>query len=451
MDKQSEFKLGMTVHDRHDPSPSDAVIVNLPDIPISEFTAYHDGDKEVTVAEDNPGYDPQQRVVVVVYQDVLDNFGGKYRGSSPISFDALSRNNIPYYGFPPERLVPDDLRYNTNPPESVGASLISDNDFINREELELAMIDRVTNSGKRIAKTASGNEINVGPAPADPGESTYILPLSDSNSSDKADHDSFLNDLSTDNTNDFNSSDKADYGLCLINLSTDNISDFSVTEYIKTIVSLSQSSTVELEEQLSCVVDFKRSGSLVELFESVLRPSESRDSEEEPQTVRSSECASETNDSNAHDKKGQNERAAQNNKHSKSDTQSEKTSSEKGLEELRSEAKNSGSENPSKVERKNTPGQTKEYNRSPKVREYVKRRAGGTCEGCGEPAPFTSKTGSPYLHAHHIHELGDGGVDTIDSVIALCPNCHYRVHHGQDGDEYNQQLLEIVRELEDVE
>lgn len=89
-----------------------------------------------------------------------------------------------------------------------------------------------------------------------------------------------------------------------------------------------------------------------------------------------------------------------------------------------------------------------EYNRSTAVKEYVKARADGVCEGCNTSAPFTSKTGEPYLHAHHIHELSDGGSDTVDTVVALCPNCHYRVHHGEDGDEYNQKLLEVVQRLE---
>lgn len=89
-----------------------------------------------------------------------------------------------------------------------------------------------------------------------------------------------------------------------------------------------------------------------------------------------------------------------------------------------------------------------EYTRSPEVKGYVKARADGTCEGCGEPAPFTSTTGEPYLHVHHIHELSDGGSDTPDTVIALCPNCHYRVHHGEDGDDYNDELLAVVKEKE---
>ncbi|WP_396275500.1 HNH endonuclease [Haloarcula sp. S1AR25-4] len=66
--------------------------------------------------------------------------------------------------------------------------------------------------------------------------------------------------------------------------------------------------------------------------------------------------------------------------------------------------------------------------------------ADSKCRSCGEPAPFTSKSGQPYLHAHHIHELSDGGSDTPATVVALCPNCHYKIHHGVDGDEFNEHL-----------
>lgn len=89
------------------------------------------------------------------------------------------------------------------------------------------------------------------------------------------------------------------------------------------------------------------------------------------------------------------------------------------------------------------------YSRSSEVREYVKARADGVCEGCDEPAPFTSETGDPYLHAHHVHELSSGGSDTPDSVIALCPNCHYRVHHGRKGGEYNDELKQKLESIED--
>lgn len=94
--------------------------------------------------------------------------------------------------------------------------------------------------------------------------------------------------------------------------------------------------------------------------------------------------------------------------------------------------------------------ETPEYNRSTEIKKYVKARSDGVCEGCGEPAPFTSKTGEPYLHAHHVHELSNGGSDTPDTVIALCPNCHYRVHHGEDGEEFNQKLIQRLAKIEDI-
>lgn len=96
-----------------------------------------------------------------------------------------------------------------------------------------------------------------------------------------------------------------------------------------------------------------------------------------------------------------------------------------------------------------TTQRSSEYSRSTAIKRYVKKRANGYCEGCEKPAPFTSKTGEPYLHAHHVFELSDGGSDTPDTVVALCPNCHFRVHHGKDGKEYNKKLYEKVQQLEE--
>ena len=80
------------------------------------------------------------------------------------------------------------------------------------------------------------------------------------------------------------------------------------------------------------------------------------------------------------------------------------------------------------------------YRRSAAVRAYVLRRAAGMCEGCGVPAPFKTAAGRPYLEPHHIRRLSDGGPDHPDYVIALCPNCHRRVHHGADGAGFNAEL-----------
>ena len=68
------------------------------------------------------------------------------------------------------------------------------------------------------------------------------------------------------------------------------------------------------------------------------------------------------------------------------------------------------------------------YYRDPYVKELVKRIAEGKCQYCGKIAPFNDKKGKPYLEEHHVKRLADGGSDTIDNVVAICPNCHRRMH-----------------------
>jgi len=84
------------------------------------------------------------------------------------------------------------------------------------------------------------------------------------------------------------------------------------------------------------------------------------------------------------------------------------------------------------------------YPSSEIVKEYALRVADGVCQGCGEDAPFLDEDGEPFLEVHHLHRRSDGGADHPDNVIALCPNCHRRVHYGQDGDEFNQNLTKKV-------
>jgi 5-methylcytosine-specific restriction protein A len=88
------------------------------------------------------------------------------------------------------------------------------------------------------------------------------------------------------------------------------------------------------------------------------------------------------------------------------------------------------------------------YARSRSLRVYVLRRANGLCEGCGHKAPFETRAGRPYLEPHHTRLLADGGPDDYHHVIALCPTCHRRVHHGADGDDYNAALTIKLAELE---
>lgn len=62
------------------------------------------------------------------------------------------------------------------------------------------------------------------------------------------------------------------------------------------------------------------------------------------------------------------------------------------------------------------------------VAAYVKRLANGKCDLCRRDAPFISKDKEPFLECHHIHHLADGGDDTIENAVALCPNCHRKMH-----------------------
>jgi len=81
---------------------------------------------------------------------------------------------------------------------------------------------------------------------------------------------------------------------------------------------------------------------------------------------------------------------------------------------------------PQKIEVKNN-----YFVRNPYVAELAKRLANGICQDCRKPAPFINKfTGEPYLEVHHEIPLSEGGEDTIDNVIALCPNCHRKRHYG---------------------
>lgn len=71
------------------------------------------------------------------------------------------------------------------------------------------------------------------------------------------------------------------------------------------------------------------------------------------------------------------------------------------------------------------------FRRNPAVVINVLRRANGLCEGCGNAAPFSRRSdGTPYLEVHHTITLANGGEDTVENAVALCPNCHRCKHHG---------------------
>ena len=66
--------------------------------------------------------------------------------------------------------------------------------------------------------------------------------------------------------------------------------------------------------------------------------------------------------------------------------------------------------------------------RDPSVVLYVKKQANGICDLCEKPAPFNYLSGEPYLECHHLIRLADGGIDSISNAVALCANCHRKMH-----------------------
>lgn len=92
------------------------------------------------------------------------------------------------------------------------------------------------------------------------------------------------------------------------------------------------------------------------------------------------------------------------------------------IDELKNRASKS---NPQSSEYQTT---VKQYVRNEYVVEYAKRLANGVCQLCDQPAPFRDQKGMPYLETHHIVWLARGGEDTISNTVALCPNCHKRIH-----------------------
>ena len=88
-----------------------------------------------------------------------------------------------------------------------------------------------------------------------------------------------------------------------------------------------------------------------------------------------------------------------------------------------------------------------QYERDQYVAEYTKTRANGVCDLCGKSAPFSTKDGSPYLESHHIEWLSRGGEDSLNNTVALCPNCHRKMH-VVDADEDKNILFSKVSEYE---
>lgn len=50
-------------------------------------------------------------------------------------------------------------------------------------------------------------------------------------------------------------------------------------------------------------------------------------------------------------------------------------------------------------------------------------------------------SGQRYLEAHHIVALACDGPDTVENVVALCPNHHREAHFGVDAEKINDDPI----------
>lgn len=88
-----------------------------------------------------------------------------------------------------------------------------------------------------------------------------------------------------------------------------------------------------------------------------------------------------------------------------------------------------------------------QFARDPSVVVWVLEEAQGVCECCNKLAPFKREDGSPFLEVHHVRRLADGGEDTIENAVALCPNCHRELHYGAEKRDLAAKLRRRIKRL----
>ena len=82
------------------------------------------------------------------------------------------------------------------------------------------------------------------------------------------------------------------------------------------------------------------------------------------------------------------------------------------------------------------------WQRCEEVRNWALKRARGKCQGCdNESLPLYMDDGEVFLEVHHVRFLRDGGPDTPENTVALCPRCHKLAHYGHDRDAFRESLF----------
>jgi ParB family chromosome partitioning protein len=102
-DVHHRLEFGDLVVDRElDASDRDiAAVVNTPSKRAEDWTLNGGG----TVATDNPGYSARDPIAAVVYLEDLRENHAHYSGVAPLRLRDLSKQSVPWYAFPENRLI----------------------------------------------------------------------------------------------------------------------------------------------------------------------------------------------------------------------------------------------------------------------------------------------------------------------------------------------------------
>lgn len=99
--EKHDFAAGEVVHDRDDEEPNDAIVVNVPPVPASEWDVRA---LEQTLAEANPDYPEDAQTVIVVFDETLAEYfertdtTGELESQIPIA--ELAAEHVQFYAFP---------------------------------------------------------------------------------------------------------------------------------------------------------------------------------------------------------------------------------------------------------------------------------------------------------------------------------------------------------------
>lgn len=115
MTPQADLRPGARAIDRDDDEPGVAVVVNTPDVPACEWDV---GDRTVADYPGNEGYDDEAPVVVVVFEEAIEEHGIDVDGSA-MKLAELAAEGVPFYAFPAPRLEPVDAGPVPEPPDEL--------------------------------------------------------------------------------------------------------------------------------------------------------------------------------------------------------------------------------------------------------------------------------------------------------------------------------------------